>query len=120
MTSTDQIKAVQEAIRDAPEASHIVLVPMKLSPQAKKEVLNAEVFLFDDLLINLSAHEWVLPHKRVTIEDARAVLGAALNPEDLPVLPRSDPVAKWWAFPEGSIIRIDNPTMISYRIVKNL
>jgi DNA-directed RNA polymerase subunit H (RpoH/RPB5) len=120
MTSTDQVKAIQESIREAPEASHIVLVPMKLSPQAKKESLHAEVFLFDDLLINLSAHEWVLPHKRVSIEQARAVLGSTLNPDDLPVLPRSDPVAKWWAFPEGSIVRIDNPTMISYRIVKNV
>lgn len=117
MTSTDQVKGLQETLSSSDQESHIVLVPMKLSPQAKKETLNADVFLFDDLLIDLTKHEWAIPHVPVSLTLAREFLGGALEPSDLPVLPLSDPMARWFGFAAGTIVRIDNPTMVSYRIV---
>ena len=117
MTSTDQVKALQECLSEASYDTNIVLVPMKLSPQAKKENLHADVFLFDDLLIDLTKHEWSIPHVPVSLAEARMVLGAALEPSDLPVLPLADPMARWYGLCAGTIVRIDNPTIVSYRVV---
>ena len=115
MISTDQIKALSELLD--PQSKHIVLSPNKLSPQAKREALCAELFLFDDLMIDLPRHELVVPHRPVAHEVAKHYLGPSLLPSDLPRLPMSDPVARWYAFPVGQIVFIDNPSIPSFRIV---
>lgn len=115
MISTDQIKSLADQLSD--DEDSIVLSPFKLSPQAKKESLNAEIFLFDDLLIRLPEHDLVVKHTKITVEDARCVLGQSFDPTHLPILPANDPIARWYKFDKGSIIYIQNPVMPTFRIV---
>jgi DNA-directed RNA polymerase subunit H (RpoH/RPB5) len=117
MVSTDQVKTMNDSIRSRDNVEHVVLSPNKLSPQAKKEACDASVFLFDDLLIDLPRHELVPKHSVVTEAYVKKVLGEALRIQDLPVLPTSDAVARWYGFRVGSIVFVDNPMMPTFRIV---
>ena len=101
-----------------PSHSWILLVPFKLSPQAKKENIDAQIFMFDDLLINVPKHDLVVPHIVVSEETAKKILGHTLNIADLPILPIDDPVSRWYDFQAGQIVFLKNPTMPSFRIVK--
>jgi DNA-directed RNA polymerase subunit H (RpoH/RPB5) len=117
MISTDQIKSMAEQISQDDAETAIILSPFKLSPQAKKEYLKGEIFLFDDLLIRLPEHVLVVKHKEISLNNARDVLGQSFNPNHLPILPTSDPIARWYNFKKGSIIYIQNPIMPTFRIV---
>ena len=118
MVSTDQIKAVNDLIESCDDAQcHIILSPNKLSPQAKKEALQGELFLFDDLMVDLPRHELVVPHTIVTEEAVKKVLGQTLRVDDLPRLSITDPIARWYGFKRGSIVYIDNPSIKTFRIV---
>ena len=117
MISTDQVKALLD-VAIGP-GTHIVMCPNKLSPQAKKEMPSSfEVFLFDDLLIDLPRHELVLPHIPITETTLKQWLGPTMSKYDLPILPRSDPVARWFSFPVDTIVYIKHPINPSFRIVK--
>lgn len=118
MVSTDQVKILGELIEDHDATEHVVLSPNKLSPQAKRESLSdAQVFLFDELLIDLPRHELVPKHSVVDLETARGILGPGLRPEDLPLLPTTDAVARWWNYQPGTIVMVHNPTMPTFRFV---
>ena len=122
MISTDQIKTLLEQIHETDADIHMVMSPNKLSPQAKKELYNTDrdiqLFLFDDLCIDLPRHELVLRHTVVSDHHLKSVLGAPGNANDLPVLPKEDPIARWYNFQINSIIFVDNPVMPTFRIVK--
>lgn len=116
MISTEQVKYLGDKIRTI-ESDHLVLSPIKLSPQAKKEISsNVELFLFEDLLINIPKHNLVFKHLKVTQEEMESVLGP-IKASDLPIIPINDPMTKWHVWPKGTIIFIDNPVMKSFRIV---
>ena len=120
MISTDQIKYLSGLIAKSRADRHVIICPFKLSPHAKKEAAllpNSEYFLFDELMIDLPRHILVLNHRPISVEEARSVLGQAMSPQDLPVLPLSDPVRKWYSWKKDTIIFIDNPTVPSFRIV---
>lgn len=128
MISTDQVKALQDLLCSAGAATgstvghtveHIVLSPTKLSPQAKKERLDAELFLFDELLIDIPRHELVVPHRVVTETAVKSVLGTTLKTSDLPVMLRTDAMARWYNWPIGTLVFLDNPEVPSYRIVSD-
>jgi len=114
MISTDQIKSIQDQARGP--GHHVVLSPNKLSPQAKKELV-LELFLFDELMIELPKHELVMKHTVVSEAEVKSYLGPSLHVKDLPVLPTSDPVARWFGFKAGTLLQIENPVMPSWRIV---
>jgi DNA-directed RNA polymerase subunit H (RpoH/RPB5) len=103
MISTDQIKSV---LQDYP-GPKIVIVPFKLSPQAKKEAGSVVIFTFDQLLINIPKHTLYVPH----------VLTTHPEPEALPQILESDPVVRWFGFPKGSVLRIERTDAPMYRIV---
>lgn len=117
MISTDQVKNMQDLIKANGIKKAIVISPNKLSPQAKKETLSAEIFSFDDLIVDLPRHDLVLKHSIITAQDLYAYLGRKMNVTDLPVLPISDPVCRWFGFQPGQIVFIENPLMPSFRIV---
>lgn len=117
MISTDQVKYLQDTLLKTDTKQHLILSPNKLSPQAKKEGSRLSIFLFDDLMIDLPRHNLVLSHTIVSLETCRALLGSKLDPKDLPCLPKLDPISRWYNFPVGSIVFIDNPCMPSWRIV---
>lgn len=118
MTSTDQIKAIYDSIESELESSHIIIAPTKCSPQAKKEINpRAELFIFDEMLIDLPRHVQVSKHSKVDVDDMKKYFGQSFNPKDLPLLPKTDPIAKWYAWPCDSIIFVDNPIMPKFRLV---
>jgi hypothetical protein len=117
MISTDQVKHLQDCINKQQEGQHVILSPNKLSPQAKKEASKLTIFLFDELMIDLPRHNLVLPHRVVSLERCRELLGEKLDPKDLPCLPKQDSLSRWYNFDVGSIVFIDNPCMPSWRIV---
>ena len=118
MISTDQIKALMDLIEADGNTEHIVISPNKLSPQAKREVVDGiQIFLFEDLFIDLPRHELVPKHVPVALEKARHVLGSSLLDSDLPLLPTTDPIARWYRWAPGTIVFVDNPTMPSFRYV---
>jgi DNA-directed RNA polymerase subunit H (RpoH/RPB5) len=103
MISTDQIKSV---LQDFP-GPKIIIVPFKLSPQAKKEAGSIPIFTFDQLIINIPKHTLYVPH----------VLTSHPEPEALPQILDSDPVVRWFGFPKGSVVRIERTDAPMYRIV---
>jgi len=118
MVSTDQIKMLNESIAKNNSMEHIILCPNKLSPQAKKEQHQGLFLLFDDLLIDIPRHELVLRHTEVSEACMKSFLGPKMTKSDLPILPTSDAVARWYGFKKGSIVFVDNPVMPSFRYVK--
>lgn len=118
MTSTDQIKAIYDLIDAEPLHTHLVVVPTKCSPQAKKEMHScAEFFIFDELLIDLPRHVLVSEHSLVTEEQLKKYLGDSFQQQDLPILPLSDPIRKWYGWAKGSLVFINNPIMPKFKIV---
>lgn len=115
MISTDQIKAMHPLLAASAASEHVIVSPNKLSPQAKRESI--QVMAFDDLLIDLPRHCLSLPHKLVTMEQMRSVLGHAVEPSQLPWLPQHDPVARWLGLKPGQVVFIDRPDMPSFRVV---
>jgi DNA-directed RNA polymerase subunit H (RpoH/RPB5) len=120
MTSTDQIKAVNEEIEKNSSTYNIILCASKCSPQAKKEVsVKAQLFIFDELLIDLPRHILVSKHTVVQPEKAKEYLGQSFEPKDLPRILLSDPIVKWYNYKLNDIIFIDNPSMPKFKIVSN-
>lgn len=120
MTSTDQIKAINEEIEKNSSTYNIILCASKCSPQAKKEVsIRAQLFIFDELLIDLPRHILVSKHTVVDPIKAKEYLGKSFDPKDLPRILLSDPIVKWYNYKLNDIIFIDNPIMPKFKIVSN-
>jgi DNA-directed RNA polymerase subunit H (RpoH/RPB5) len=120
MTSTDQIKAVNEDIDKCLSDYNIIICASKCSPQAKKEVSSkAQLFIFDELLIDLPRHILVSRHSIVSEAEAKKYLGLSFEPKDLPRILITDPVAKWYNWSINQIVFIDNPVMPKFKIVSN-
>jgi DNA-directed RNA polymerase subunit H (RpoH/RPB5) len=105
MISTDQIKAT---LQEYP-GPKILIVPFKLSPQAKKELAphKLQVFTFDQMVINIPKHHLYVTHS----------LCEAQNGEFLPKISVLDPVVRWFNFPVGSVLKIDRTDCPVYRLV---
>ena len=116
MISTEQVKYLCDVMD--PDDINLVLSPNKLSPQARKEMpKHAELFLFEDLFIDLPRHSLCVQHDVITIEKLRTVLGETMQSTDLPLLLKSDPMVRWYGWPKGTIVFLKNPVMNSFRIV---
>lgn len=103
MISTDQIKSIQ----GLPDPK-LIIVPTKLSPQAKKEATSLKIFLFDQLLFTLPNHIYYLPHEKVPSKEGQ---------EEFPQILESDPVVQWYGWPKGSLIKISRPDGPMFRVV---
>lgn len=81
-----------------------------------------------DLSYNPTLHYLVPKHIGLTVDEGRRFLQEnRINGAKLPVILRTDPIAKWYWFPIGTIVRIERENLsfetmvmdsISYRIVK--
>lgn len=110
MVSTDQIKAT---LQDYP-GPKILVVPFKLSPQAKKEILPYahQVFTFDNLVVDIPTHCLYVSHELLK-KDSDEYTDA----EFLPKISIMDPVVRWFNFPMGSVLRINRSDCPVYRVV---
>lgn len=71
------------------------------------EAWDAEFFEYTDLLFPVVAHSMVPRHRLMTKEEEKTVLTKlGVKSAQLPRLKRSDPVARFYNFPENSVIEI--------------
>ncbi|KAL7667384.1 hypothetical protein ACOME3_010799 [Neoechinorhynchus agilis] len=96
------------------KAEHCILISKKL-PTAKamnlmkhgKHECTIEHFLDSELMFNITQHELVPPHIRMSEDEKKVILEKyGLSENQLPVLLRTDPVAKYYGFEKGTLVRI--------------
>ena len=81
---------------------------------------HVETFDVNKLQFNIMEHALVPPHTHITAPDARKM---GLVPEKLPVMLRSDVVARWYGWGKGTVIQTtlcspEGHTMREYRTVE--
>lgn len=113
---------VRQCMEDARAAQLIVVVPHKLSPDAKKTAAAAapalQVLLGESLFIPLGRHAHVPRHVALSEQDAQALEAArGIQRWHLPVLLLSDPASQYYGFREGDVVRIDRPAGAFFRTV---
>ncbi len=111
------VKTVRRLREEAQRASatHLLLLcPEGLTPFAAKELKEAdgesevEVFRKAELAYCVARHSLVPPHVPLNAAERRELLARlACKPGALPKLKESDPVARHYRFPPGTVVRVD-------------
>lgn len=102
----------------------------KLSPDASKTASRLrkktpgccplEVLTFAQLAFPLSRHILVPLHIALTPSEAREFQAVRrISRDSLPVLKMSDPVRIWYGWPVNTIIQVNRPTGLAWRVVKH-
>ena len=79
--------------------------------------LNIELFCADDLQFNITLHRLVPRHIRMGKEESKEF--KQKYGTDIPVLMRSDPVARFYDFQKGEVVKVVRKNgFVSYRIVR--
>jgi DNA-directed RNA polymerases I, II, and III subunit RPABC1 len=120
MVSTEQFKSVLREYSKQKANKCLLIVVTKLSPQARKEASrsNLGIMLHDELKFNVSRHCMVPKHTGISKEDAAIFFDSRkLSPHQLPLLRESDPIAKYYGYPKGTLVQIERPGWIVYRVV---
>jgi DNA-directed RNA polymerase I, II, and III subunit RPABC1 len=120
MVSTEQFKSVLREYSKQKANKCLLIVVTKLSPQARKEASrsNLGIMLHDELKFNVSRHCMVPKHTGISKEDAAIFFESRkLSPQQLPLLRESDPIAKYYGYPKGTLVKIERPGWIVYRVV---
>lgn len=105
---------------------HIILIYKEKTPQVKtienyidnieKKV---ELFVYTDLLVNITKHELVPKHILIDNEEKKELKSKIVSFANLPTLLKSDAVAKFYGYEKGSIIKIIRKNgHITYRVVR--
>jgi DNA-directed RNA polymerase I, II, and III subunit RPABC1 len=111
------------------DLTHSIIVSKdNATPIAKKIIeespnFNIELFNVDELQYNITTHYLVPKHELAFKKGTKELLQFKKKynnmTDNLPVILKSDPVARFYAFQKGDIIKITRPNgMITYRIVK--
>ena len=125
-TSTFQLAA---AATFATKCDVLAISYPKLSPDAVKSAarmrrrspgLNPlEVLTFANLAFPISTHVLVPKHTALSVEDAKQFETARkITRDKLPILKLSDPVRVWYGWSPNTIVRIDRPVGVAWRVVK--
>lgn len=94
--------------------SHKILVVHEISKKAKQIVNknhpNTEVFLEQELMINLIDHEYVPEHIPLTDEQQKEVLEKYhLKKKNMPKILKADPVSRYYNMKAGNVFKIIRP-----------
>lgn len=130
-------KAGIKIIRDIYQKMHkdglrhaIVILDIGPSPIAKREImqLNAaghsrmEIFVENELLVNITEHEMVPKHEVLSTEDKMILLRLyKVKESQLPRIQKTDPVARYFGLTHGIVVKITRYSesalrTVSYRI----
>lgn len=90
----------------------IIIYPDKITPSARKHVekkrnMKVEVFCEEDLLVNITKHRLMPPHK--VLEDSEKALflkNSNITEEQLPIIKITDRVARYYGMQRGDLVRI--------------
>jgi DNA-directed RNA polymerase I, II, and III subunit RPABC1 len=120
MVSTEQFKSVLREYSKQRANRCLLIVPTKLSPQARKEASrsNLGIMLHEELSFNVSTHCMVPKHTEISKHDAEIFFESRkLDPHQLPLLRESDPIAKYYGYTKGTLVKIERPGWTVYRVV---
>ncbi|CAJ2666427.1 DNA-directed RNA polymerases II and IV subunit 5A-like [Trifolium pratense] len=107
----------------------ILVLQVQVSSKARAELANLsakvrmEVFMEDELLVNITQHELVPKHQVLTDAEKKELLKTYTCQEtQLPKMLITDPVAKYYGLNRGQVVRITRQSetagvYITYRIV---
>lgn len=104
----------------------ILVLQTGLTPPAKNaiEKLSAgdrcvmEVFLENELLVNITRHELVPKHEVMTPEEkSRLLVRYKLKESQLPRIQKTDPVARYYGLNHGQVVKISRPSETAGRYV---
>lgn len=113
----------------------VVVVQKNISPPARKfcDILAThpekdkrvymEVFMETELLINITEHELVPKHTKMSTDEKTALLKRyKLKDTQLPRLQTGDPIAKYYGLKRGDVVKIERPSetagrYVTYRLV---
>lgn len=96
----------------------------KLDMFSKRWGVELEWFLSTELQINISHHTLVPRHTPLTaIEKEKVLLQYKVTEAQLPIIERTDPMARYFGLRPGDVVRIDRPSetagnYITYRICR--
>ena len=111
----------QEYSVKCPGCTILVVVPNKLTPDAKKTVLSykkMQIINCESLFIPVGRHRHVPKHVRLSAsESVEFEESRSISRDKLPVLLLSDPVSLYYGYEVGDIIRVDRPSGPFYRTV---
>ena len=120
------IKRVRALLEAFPTSCLVLIALDGATPFAKRELIGVErvhIFLFRELIHNVSRHRLVPKHEMLTGEEAKEVAQKyCMLESQWMILSQNDPVARYYAWPVGAIIRIyrtgvSQDTNIVYRKV---
>ncbi|GMH34517.1 hypothetical protein BSKO_02351 [Bryopsis sp. KO-2023] len=107
------IKQLCERMKSENVSRAIMVISNKLTPFAKSTLLQTEskykieVFLEQELLVNITKHILVPKHRVLTDEEKATLLGQyKVKDVQLPRIQLSDPVARYYGMARGQVVRI--------------
>lgn len=125
---SDEIKEFIGLMRSYGTESGVLIVDAPISSAGTAEFgkvpqYNIQVFNEDELMYNPTRHYLVPRHTALSTVEAREFLRAnKLQANKLPLIlgtgERIDPIAKWYGFAPGKIIRIDRENFIFQSLVE--
>lgn len=88
--------------------ANVVTGPVKTAINVVEEHgIKIDVFLEDDLLVNIAEHNLVPKHEILTKEESQTLLKSyKVNENQLPRILRNDPMAKYLGLRKGDVVRI--------------
>ncbi|WJX71203.1 hypothetical protein P8452_55221 [Trifolium repens] len=107
----------------------ILVLQNQVSSQGRRELMNfyskvrIEIFMEDELLVNITKHELVPKHQVLTDAEKKELLKTyTCQQTQLPKMLITDPVAKYYGLERGQVVRITRSSetagvYITYRIV---
>ena len=120
--NVSMIEHVMKTLNDLAASSGIIVYRGSITPFARRVTsmedseVALELFHSDELQFNVTKHRYVPPHESVSPEEAIKI--KKKYGTKLAVLLTTDPVARFYAFRKGDIIRVTRKCGIAYRIVK--
>lgn len=121
MTSSFQLHGALQTLKE--DETALIISFAKLSPDASREAAKlkrkATVLTSNSLAFPLSKHVMIPKHIALTSEETVAwETQHKLSRFKLPVLRMTDPVRVWFGWPKGTLVRIERPSGMSWRVVK--
>lgn len=105
-----------------PDVTHLIFIYNHATIQIKKlkmykDILRIEFFSVHELRRLLVGNRLIPPHRAVDAPDTKARVFQQFGKENLPQLLHSDPIARLYDFELDTLVEIQRPDVLYYRLV---